>query len=217
VLAIPLIHKSEVMGVLYLDSHQIGEPLRQDQLDLLVAFGAQAAVSLENARLYELATLDPLTRLYHRRHFEQRLNEEFRRASRRGRPLSLLFMDIDRFKSVNDTHGHLAGDHVLRDVAAVLPGLARVSDISARYGGEEFVLLTPETTLEEAVSLGERIREMVRLLSFEDEGERFTVTVSVGIAALESSMDRPEALVEAADRAMYRAKALGGNRVCCTQ
>ena len=215
VLAVPLIYKGEVMGVLYLDSRRIGHPLGPEQLELLVAFAGQASVSLENARLYELATIDPLTRLPHKGHFDTRLAEEFQRAARRNRPLSLLFLDLDRFKLLNDTHGHLMGDEVLREVASVLPRLGRISDLAARYGGEEFVLLAPETRLEDAAVLGDRIREEIRAIRFESNGERFGVTVSIGASTLDvASMDTPDALIDAADKAMYKAKNLGGDRVC---
>ena len=136
-----------------------------EEIQLLSTFASQAAVSIENARLFEatrqLAITDPLTGLANHRQFYDQLEREFRRAQRYERPLTLLMLDLDRFKAFNDRYGHLAGDHALRETADVLRQNARSVDILARYGGEEFAIILPETDLPRAASHAERIRSAV--------------------------------------------------------
>jgi two-component system, cell cycle response regulator len=169
-------------------------------------------------RLAEGAQLDPLTGLYNRRHFDERLSEELSASLRHGRPLSLLLADLDLFKKVNDVHGHLAGDEVLRLSALVLRDAVRKEDVLARYGGEEFVVLARETALSGGRALGERLRRAVERSACLWKGTELRITVSVGVAvstrlapfvAGESGL----ALVAWADRALYLAKQAGRNTV----
>ncbi|HET8541323.1 MAG TPA: GGDEF domain-containing protein [Anaeromyxobacter sp.] len=169
-------------------------------------------------RLAEGALQDPLTGLYNRRHFEERLGSELAAAQRHGRPVSLLMCDVDHFKSINDDHGHLAGDEALKMVAFVLRGAVRKEDVLARYGGEEFVIVARETPLEGAQSLAERIRRAVERSRCTWQGQDLGVTVSIGVTvsvgATEFVSGRTEReLLEAADRALYLAKQGGRNRV----
>jgi diguanylate cyclase (GGDEF)-like protein len=169
-------------------------------------------------KLAEGALQDPLTGLYNRRHFEERLGSELAACQRHGRPLSLLMCDVDHFKRINDEHGHLAGDETLKMVAFVLRGAVRKEDVLARYGGEEFVVIARETGIDGAEALGERIRRAVEKSRCFWQGRDLGVTVSigvcvsVGVAELVPGRTERE-LIEAADRALYLAKQSGRNRV----
>jgi len=164
--------------------------------------------------IYQLATHDALTELCNRRHFAELADKEIARAMRHGRPLSLCILDVDLFKPINDRHGHIRGDEVLRQVAAVLRRHARNDDVAARIGGEEFALLLPECTAADAALLADRLRESVAGTLFFPGGEPQRITVSIGVAALAPHRDTRPALMAAADAALYRAKSEGRNRVC---
>ena len=177
-----------------------------------------AAVALDNAlriaRAEALSVTDDLTSLYNSRYLSQVLRRETKRATRNGRPLSLLFLDLDGFKSINDHHGHLCGSRALVEAARVIRSSARETDMIARYGGDEFALLLPDTGSDGAVMVGERIRERIAAHHFlESEGLTVRLTASVGIATLPDAADSVEALVRAADMAMYRVKAAGKNGI----
>lgn len=163
--------------------------------------------------LTELSLRDPLTGLFNRRGLDERLIEEFARARRYGAPLSLIMIDIDHFKRVNDRHGHAVGDLAIGHVAKLLTRGRRASDITARYGGEELVLLLPHTPLEGAMSLAERLRYQVELTPYKAGGADDHLTASFGVAIYERSMREPGDLIAAADRALYRSKRDGRNRV----
>ncbi len=163
--------------------------------------------------IYQLATHDALTELCNRRHFAELADKEIARAIRHGRPLSLCILDVDLFKPINDRHGHIRGDEVLRQVAAVLRRHARNDDVAARIGGEEFALLLPECTAADAALLADRLREAVAGTLFAPGGEAQRITVSIGVAALAPQRDTRPALMAAADAALYRAKSEGRNRV----
>jgi diguanylate cyclase (GGDEF)-like protein len=163
--------------------------------------------------LTELSLRDPLTGLYNRRGFTERLLEEVARARRYGAPLSLIMVDIDHFKRVNDTHGHSVGDIAIGHVARQLTKDRRVSDIAARYGGEELILLLPHTPRDGAYSLAERLRYQIEHAPFRAGEIQDHLTVSIGVAVYERAMREPSDLVEAADKAMYKSKREGRNRV----
>jgi diguanylate cyclase (GGDEF)-like protein len=170
------------------------------------------------ARLAEGAFQDPLTGLYNRRHLDERLSAELAAAERHGRALSLLLVDIDHFKKVNDAHGHIAGDEALKMIAFVLRGAVRREDVLARYGGEEFCVIARETPLEGARALAERIRAAVERSHFVWEGQDLGVTVSVGVTVSTGLAEfvrghTERDLFALADRALYAAKEQGRNRV----
>jgi diguanylate cyclase (GGDEF)-like protein len=165
------------------------------------------------SELTDLSLRDPLTGLYNRRALGERMREELSRARRYGAPLSLMMVDIDHFKWVNDTYGHAVGDRVIAHVAKLLTKDRRASDIVARYGGEELVLLLPHTPLEGASILADRLREMVEVSPYRTPLGRDHVTVSIGVTAFEPNMQEPSELLEVADRALYRSKREGRNRV----
>jgi diguanylate cyclase (GGDEF)-like protein len=193
------------------------------------SFGEQVAIALNNARLYATieaqATTDGLTGLANHRTFYDRLGQELARASRYGAPLSLLMIDIDDFKSLNDTYGHRAGDEVLRVLGGTLRGELRHGvDLPARYGGEEFAVLLPTTDIGDgndggAAALAERLRSLIAATPFVVEGssEPVHIAVSVGVAAYPDSATNMDELVAKADAALYEAKRAGKDRVhICT-
>ena len=165
-------------------------------------------------QIYESSLRDGLTRAFNRKYFDERLDGEFAFSLRHNTPLSLLMVDVDHFKSVNDSWGHPAGDSVLVELTAHVLRVIRTEDVLARYGGEEFVVLSRGIRLVEAAAFGERLRSAIESHVFSCGAQRVPVTVSIGVAALPSTtIGQPEALVRAADEALYRAKALGRNRV----
>ncbi|MEE8409572.1 MAG: GGDEF domain-containing protein [Myxococcota bacterium] len=168
-----------------------------------------------HAHLYEAGTTDPLTGIYNRRYFDGHLHADFRLCIRHGEPLSIIMIDIDHFKKVNDTHGHLAGDSVLRQLAEKLATRVRTEDILARYGGEEFIIILRRTSPKGAAALSEAIRDLIEKTQFEFQHSVAQVTVSVGVATMETKADFGDAneLLEAADKALFKAKEHGRNRV----
>lgn len=194
-----------------------GEAFKSRERDLLAAVGTQAMMALENASLFarveELATTDGLTGLLNRRHFESEVLGELERAVRYEHVAALLMLDIDHFKRFNDQHGHRMGDDCLRIFAQLLGNELRQSDRVARYGGEEFVAYLPETTLDRAKEVAERIRRGVENLTLSPEVSAGELTVSIGIAVFQRETDTLESLVRRADEALYRAKDRGRNRI----
>ena len=166
-------------------------------------------------RMIESALRDPLTRLYNKRYFDERFDAELRFAKRHGTQLSLLMLDVDHFKRVNDERGHLAGDTVLREVSAALQRAVRNEDVVARYGGEELVVLSRSISREAALHLAERLRHTIEELAVAVEGgPAISVTVSVGVAGSDPTDDiTADQLIAAADRALYVAKDRGRNQV----
>ena len=199
-----------------------GAPFDSVQREMLRYLAGQAAVSVENIDLHEIvseqAVTDELTGLSNSRRFRELIEKEVERAGRFGHELSLVLLDIDDFKQVNDKYGHLQGDEVLREVARVLRSESRGVDEPARYGGEEFVVALPETGSEGAVEVAERIRtklEASRIPLVEDSGT-MKVTASLGVASLPGSAGDARGLISAADAALYRAKGTGKNRTVLT-
>jgi diguanylate cyclase (GGDEF)-like protein/PAS domain S-box-containing protein len=166
-----------------------------------------------NAGLEQMAMTDHLTSLYNRRYFMQRGTEEFKRSRRNNQPLTLLMLDIDHFKKVNDTYGHAAGDMALQQIAAALKSELRETDVLGRMGGEEFAVLLPNTLSKEAGLLAERLRQSVEHLSFEVPGASLTITISIGVAMITAEMSGIDHMLRNADAAMYKAKRCGGNLV----
>ncbi len=218
VLVLPLRFGGKSFGCISIASENISR-LGRDRLQTILAAVNHLALALRNALLYRemrtRADRDALTRLPNRHFFDERMVQEVKRHQRYRNPLSLMMMDLDHFKRINDTFGHQAGDMVLRDVGRLLQEMLRSSDIAARYGGEEFVLLLSQTTEEQAWVLAERIREAIAKLRFNYKGRFFRVTASIGIASLETGLFGQNVdLLGEADAALYRAKAGGRNMVC---
>ncbi len=176
------------------------------------------AIALDNAlrvqRAEALSVTDDLTQLYNSRYLSQVLRRETKRASRSGRPLSLLFVDLDGFKTVNDTHGHLFGSRALVEAASVIRASARETDVVSRFGGDEFALVLPDTGSDGALAVGERIRERIAAYEFlNTDGLNMRLTVSIGVATLPDVAVSAEALIQAADEAMYYVKDHGKNGI----
>ena len=165
--------------------------------------------------IYRLTILDGLTQIHNVRYLTEFLDREVVRSQRHSRPLSVLALDIDKFKTINDSLGHLCGDFVLRELADVIRGNVRTEDLFARYGGEEFVLVLVETNTEGAVMVAERLRQAVANHQFRFESTPVTLTISIGVAStLGDATVTPAALRKAADEKLYEAKRTGRNRVC---
>ncbi|HEY0189576.1 MAG TPA: sensor domain-containing diguanylate cyclase, partial [Kofleriaceae bacterium] len=219
-LGVPLFMYGGCEGVIAVQSSH-PQAFRADHQRLLESLALQIAASLQNAHLYELAMVDGLTGLFMRRYFDARIEEEIERSKRYGTAFSVVMMDVDDFKSLNDSHGHLIGDRVLRGIANTVKQQMRGVDTAARYGGEEIAVILPRTELVNAYTVGERIRAAIADLRITTDGEpprSLRVTASFGIAGYpESNAARTatsgEDLVRRADRALYRAKKLGKNRV----
>jgi len=172
---------------------------------------------LKNRNLADISARDTLTGLYNRWYVMEKIDSEMNRSLRNGSPVSVLMLDIDHFKRVNDAFGHSAGDGVLRSVAQVLRDSCRVYDVPGRYGGEEFCVVLPETKVGNTTVVAERIRERMAASSFDVGNDSVVVTASIGIAGIDSAegegMVSPSALIDRADRALYSAKHHGRNRV----
>ncbi len=212
--AVPLSGPAGTLGVAVFTDHRDGTPFSAADLSALrlLADPAALALTVQNVRqaadeVTRLASIDSLTGLFNRRYFDTRLEAELQRARRHGEPLTLLMVDIDNFKVVNDEHGHMAGDRSLRCVSERLRRGVRIFDVCARYGGDEFAILMPSSSVETAVLVAERIRTSVRGHCTQAGG---SVTVSIGIA---HSDGRDGELLSIADRALFEAKATGKNTV----
>ncbi|HSO27723.1 MAG TPA: sensor domain-containing diguanylate cyclase, partial [Anaerolineales bacterium] len=191
---------------------------QKNQIGRLIVIQDITTRKLLEQRLRELATSDDLTGLYTRRHFFERGQAELLRARRYQRPLALFMLDVDRFKRVNDTAGHLVGDQVLQEIAALCRQSLRETDLLARYGGEEFVVLLPETDEESAQKSAERLRQLIDERPVKTAAWPVSVTVSVGVAAYSGFEELTfDDLLQRADRALYLSKARGRNRVTIWQ
>ena len=213
--SLPLYHQSDIVGFINLGDKKDGTPYSKEDMDIINAFGRQLSISVDNARLYSRAIEDDLTKLYRINYFNKRLQEEIERGARYNRGFALALIDVDDFKKINDTHGHLAGDDALRRIANVIKSSIRKADIAARYGGEEFSILMPETNKSNAAIAVERLRKSVEE-EFKKPQDRFTATISVGIADYRPNIQKYD-LIKEADDALYRAKREGKNRVVLGQ
>jgi len=218
VIATPLMKGRSAMGVLIVKSGTASAFTAEDWR-LLSLLGDLVDVALQNAFLYhrtqEEAITDGLTEVNVHRYFQERLVEEFQRSKDMELPLTLLMADIDNFKNVNDTFGHLAGDTVLKRIARVMRDCVRGTDMVARYGGEEFAVLLVETARESARLVAERLRTAVKALDFSDTGINSPVTISIGLACFPEDASDERSLIEQADSVLYQAKRLGKDRVVC--
>ncbi|MBN2339931.1 MAG: diguanylate cyclase [Deltaproteobacteria bacterium] len=169
--------------------------------------------SVYHEEIYRMTIVDGLTGIYNKRFFLDELSREAERARRYERPLSLIMFDIDHFKQINDTYGHVAGDAVLQTLSKLVQANIRQSEIFARYGGEEFAILIPEITINGASSLAEKIRNLISEHHFQFENQRIPVTVSLGVDVLNHDNPSPKALIKRADQKLYQAKKAGRNRV----
>jgi diguanylate cyclase (GGDEF)-like protein len=217
-LALPLAVEGEILGCISLNSDQPNAFDAQD-LQFLSVIGYQMAATLRHFQRFSsiknIAIYDTLTGLYNRRYFEERLAADSQKSFYGGIPLSLVMVDIDHFKKVNDTLGHTEGDQVLCKISALLKNSVRKKDTVARYGGEEFILILPEAGLEESFVIAERIRRLVESTPFEVGQAQVNLTLSMGISNFPNHRAKSkEELIKMADQALYDAKRGGRNKVC---
>lgn len=219
----PLIGQKSVLGCIV--AHSNSDRLSEKEITYLDQLSKQSSITIQRANTYaetlQHATLDALTGLNNRRQFEVRLNQEVSSAKRQGKPLCAMMLDMDFFKSVNDTYGHIVGDLVLKNLSKIIKSQLRESDIASRYGGEEFAILLPFTKIDEAVAVGERLRKAVEASVVElppnvekpADGDPFVKrTVSIGVNEYNEN-DTPQELYKKADEALYVAKTTGRNQV----
>ncbi|MCI5140202.1 MAG: sensor domain-containing diguanylate cyclase [Candidatus Electrothrix sp. ATG1] len=215
VLCVPIQHRNTLLGAIYLDNRMISGLFSREDMWVLELISSQAGVSIENARLFKQSVMDALTGIYNRAYFDNFLLHSTQEARRNNGRLSLMLIDVDKFKTFNDAYGHQIGDIVLKSVAQEIKKSVRNPDVAARYGGDEFAVILPDTGREEAGLIGEKINKAVyehKVIHETEKGKKnLTVTVSVGVAELTGN-DRTE-LVENADKALYRVKELGRNCV----
>jgi diguanylate cyclase (GGDEF)-like protein len=216
-LCLPLLIRERCIGVMTF-YHRAPRTYTPDELQFLRAFASTVSIAVDNARLYEeqsrLAVTDGLTGLYNHRHFHEALAGEVGRARRYNHPVSLVLVDIDHFKRYNDTHGHQAGDALLRDLAALFRRAAREHDVVSRYGGEEFAFLLPQTGKREALTLAKRLCRTVARQRFDgaDALPGARLTISLGVASYPEDVLHAPELVHRADQALYLAKNQGRNQ-----
>jgi diguanylate cyclase (GGDEF)-like protein len=213
-ICVPLNVEDETIGVINISNKSSGLPFGDEDEEILGALADQAAVAIARARLYEAAITDGLTGLHVRRFTIHRLRQEVKRALRYGPGLSLILCDIDHFKRVNDTWGHLAGDRVLEAVAdQIRTALRQDVDIAGRYGGEEFLIVVPQTDLEGAADCAERLRHAIEEMEIPIEGSSpLQVTMSFGVAQLSPGESHKD-FIGRTDTALYQAKEAGRNRI----
>jgi len=211
----PIKSGGRLIGILALGKKQQGNIYSHEDIELVVGMASQASILIENAQLYAQATIrantDGLTGLYNHRHFHERLEQEIARGSRFGSIFSLIMLDIDLFKAYNDIYGHLAGDDVLRRIGRYIESSIRSIDLAFRYGGEEFAIILPETSIEAATRVAERIRKTIESKT---SSRAMPITVSLGIASWPADGVMKEEIIARADAALYRAKQAGRNRTC---
>ena len=210
ILCAPLISRGRTIGVLEILNKK-GGPFNKRDLELVLTLVEPCAIAIENAILFQrteqLTITDDLTRLFNSRYLNLYLGREIKRCKRHGIPLSVIFLDLDGFKSINDQYGHLAGSGTLTEVGGVLALGVRESDILARYGGDEFVVVLPETPASGALVIAERLRRAIEEHRFlEPQGIAARISASFGIATYPDHALSPEGLIQKADQAMYRVK-----------
>lgn len=220
VLLAPVMHQRQIIGLVGLTAKMNRLPYTQPELEIFSLMTNIASVAIANAQTYRkmemISVTDELTGLYNRRFFTRQLQDEVARAHRFEHYVSLVMLDVDHFKKINDTFGHPVGDEILRQMGKILRDTARQSDIVSRYGGEEFCALLPEVDKTGAGYFGERIRQAIAQHDFSKQGvpEDKRITISIGAASYPNDAMIVNELLEKADNALYHAKHLGRNRVC---
>ncbi len=218
---VPLKAKDRVNGLIVADNFVTQEPITKDDIMILTMLGNQAGLAIQNSRLYESAVTrahsDSLTELWNHGYFQYLLQDEMEKSRAMNSKLSLLMLDLDNFKALNDLFGHQAGDKVLKELAQFLKNRSRKMDYVCRYGGEEFTMILPQTDRDEAFTIAEHLRleiekhPFIQRISPESEKK---LTVSIGIASFPANGTTPSDIIAASDRALYQAKRKGKNTTC---
>ena len=218
VLCVPITSKKKIIGVLEVLNKRGGRSFTNNDAELLLKLVDQAAIAIERSNLYQkmanLAITDDLTKLFNLRYLYRALDIEIKRCRRYNSTFSIVFLDLDSFKLVNDRHGHLCGSKTLVEIASILVSALRDVDIIARYGGDEFVIVLPHTPVEMALKIAERIKSDISAYPFlKEDGLSLRVTASFGVAGYPDHAKDEIELLRLSDQAMYAAKSLGKNRV----
>lgn len=215
----PLRIERKIIGVLTIEERDSDDNFSEGDLEFLSLIAAETGIAIEKARLYErmeqMSVTDGLTGVANRRHFDARLHDEILKARRYNLPLAVTLMDIDNFKSFNDTYGHAVGDEILKSLAKTIRANVRDTDLVARYGGEEFVIVSPDCKVDQAAVTAERLRGVVEELEVRgsDEYPALRVAISLGVAVFPEDGPQDESLLKAADDALYHSKESGRNQV----
>ncbi len=219
IIAVPLKSRGNCLGVIELINKMFGEGgFKEEDLLVLTTLADYTAIAIENAKFFqkiqELTVTDDLTKLYNSRHLFRFLDYEVERARRYKSDIAMIFLDLDKFKDVNDTHGHLNGSKLLTEVAKLIAGGLRKVDIACRYGGDEFVIVMPQTSKKQAYHAAEKLRANIHENVFlKDEGLNLRMAASFGVASLPDDAKDALELIQLADKAMYRAKNKSRNAV----
>ncbi|MFH1282458.1 MAG: GGDEF domain-containing protein [bacterium] len=213
-LIISFIDKNETKVLITLGTKVSGEMFNRDDIEFLSVLANIGGLALENAKLYSMAITDGLTKLYLQRYFLLKAEEEAKRANRYKQPMSIIMIDIDNFKRINDTYGHLEGNRVLLNVSEIIKKTTRDTDVPARYGGEEFSILMPMTDKFSAKIVAERIRQAIESHEITLQDTQVKITVSVGVASFPSDGINSNIILNCADDMLYEAKRTGKNKVC---
>ncbi len=216
IVVIPLVQDRTVVGVIYLDNQQLPHNFDVQQIPFLTTYAAHTSIALHNTILYKRAITDDLTQLFTRQHIDEGLEREIKQAQKTNQELSILIIDLDHFKRINDTYGHTTGDQVLQAFSSLLTSLIRKGDMAGRIGGEEFVVILPDTNSDNAKIIAEKIRKAVESESIEKEEQVINITVSIGVASYyKAHGNKALLLLEDADKALYQAKEQGRNQTVC--
>ncbi len=218
-IAVPTYSRSDEFTMLLVGRDE--ESFDEEEIRIIASFSAQATVALDNARLFaevqNLATIDPLTRVNNRRYFFELAELEFSRSKRYKREVAIILLDADKFRDINENYGHNIGDRVLKIIASTCRANLRHFDIIGRYGGEDYIIMLPETPLNIAADIADRLRQAIENIKLDTHLGELYVTVSVGVAlATGDVLDLPS-LINKADMALYEAKRAGRNRVVVAQ
>jgi diguanylate cyclase (GGDEF)-like protein/PAS domain S-box-containing protein len=215
--SVPIMAREKILGTICVGSHDSREFVERDTR-LLGSIASQIGIAIENAQMYEkaveVAFTDSLTGLYNRRYLMEQIRREMARAERKKTALSLIMLDVDGLKTINDRFGHDRGDILLKELARIIKTKARASDVATRLGGDEFVVLAPDTDQVGASKIGQRLSSKARLSRIQTAGWEVGISVSIGVASYPSHATSAEGLLKKADEAMYEAKRTGKNRVC---